>query len=191
MQCNFHGKRVLVVEDDYLVATEITASLQAANAIVLGPCNNLEDAGLQVPHSELAILDVDIRGRMSFALADRLIQLNVPYVFFTGYDRKLLPKRFSGINVITKLRPSDAAVAQLDFASHEAGSGTIVELIPRLRARARELLLDPLAADRLVECTLQLAIDDPTPWAGQRNRAAWLNRLMDRALNSGHRRFLN
>jgi CheY-like chemotaxis protein len=191
MQCNFHGKRVLVVEDNYIVATEITASLEAANAVVLGPCSNLEDAGMQVAHSELAILDVDIRGRTSFALADRLIRLDVPYVFFTGYDRAFLPERFSGIDVITKPRPSEAVVQQLGVASQEVRSSNIVALIPHLRARARGLLPDPLAADRLVERTLQFAIDDPTPWLGRQDVAAWLNRLMDRALTAGRRQILN
>lgn len=191
MQCNFQGKRVLVVEDDYLIAVEITERLTAANAVVLGPCNTLEDASLQVAYSELAILDVDIRGRSSFPIADRLSCLNVPYVFFTGYDRKLLPPRFSGIDVITKPRPSEVAVEQLDVASQEAGSGNIVELIPRLRSRARSLLSDPLAADRLVERTLQLAIADPTPWTGRMDVAGWLNRLMDDALAAGRWRYLN
>lgn len=191
MLCNFHGKRVLVVEDDYLIAVEITETLTAANAVVLGPCNNLEDAGLQVAFTELAILDVGIRGRSSFPLADRLSRLNVPYVFFTGYDRALLPPRFSGIDVITKPRPSEAAVERLEVASQEAVSGNIVDLIPGMRSRALTLLSDPLAADRLVERTLQLAIADPTPWTGRMDVAGWLNRLMDDALEAGRCRYMN
>lgn len=191
MQCNFHGKRVLVVEDNWIIAGELADSLEAANAVVLGPCSTLEDAGMQVAYSELAILDVDVRGRSSFALADQLIRLDVPYVFFTGYDRTLLPERFSGIDVITKPRTSEAAVQQLEVASQEAGTGNIVELIPRLRARARALVSDPLAADRLVERTLQLAIDDPAPWPVRRDLAAWLTGLMDRALAAGRTQILN
>jgi CheY-like chemotaxis protein len=191
MQCNFHGKRVLVVEDDFLIATEIVDSLEMANAIVLGPCGNLEDAGLQVAHSELAILDVDIRGRTSFALADRLLRLDVPYIFFTGYDRLLLPERFAMIDVITKPRPSEAAVQLLDATANEYGSSNIVELVPRLRGRARAYLSDALAADRLVERTLELAINDPSPRPGRRDLAAWLERLMDQALHSGRTQFLN
>lgn len=191
MQCNFHGKRVLVVEDNWIIAGELADSLEAANAVVLGPCSSLEDAGMHVAYSDLAILDVDVRGRSSFALADRLIRLDVPYVFFTGYDRTLLPERFSGIDVITKPRTSEAAVQQLEVASQEAGTGNIVELIPRLRARARALVSDPLAADRLVERTLQLAIDDPAPWPVRRDLAAWLTGLMDRALAAGRTQILN
>jgi DNA-binding response OmpR family regulator len=191
MQRNFHGKRVLVLEDDYMTATDIADNLSAANAVVLGPCRNLEDAGMYVVHCELAILDVDIRGRTSFALADRLIRLDVPYVFFTGYDRALLPQRFCGIEVITKPVAPEFVVEQLEIASQQAGSSDVVELIPHLRARARRLLSDPLAADRLVERTLQLAIDDPTTCFGRQDLAAWLNRLMDRALTAGRAQIMN
>lgn len=191
MQCNFQGKRVLVVEDDCLIAGEIVETLEAANAVVLGPCSTLEDAGMQVAHSELAILDVDIRGRTSFDLADRLIRLDVPCVFFTGYDRTLLPERFAAIDVVTKPRPTEVVVRQLDVVSREADTGTIVDLIPLLRQRARGLLSDPLAADRLVERTLQLAIEDRTPWPERRDLRAWLAGLMDRALTRGRRSLLN
>jgi hypothetical protein len=159
--------------------------------VVLGPCRNLENADMYAVHCELAILDVDIRGRTSFSLADRLIRLDVPYVFFTGYDRALLPQRFSGIEVITKPVAPELVVEKLEVASQQAGSGKVVELIPHLRARARRLLSDPLAADRLVERTLQLAIDDPTPWSGRPDLADWLNRLMDRALNAGRAQLMN
>lgn len=190
MQCNFQGRRVLVVEDNFLVAAEIMDTLESANAVVLGPCSTLEDAGRQVAHSELAILDVDIRGRSSFALADRLISLEVPFVFFTGYQRALLPERFLAVDVITKPMSAEAAVQQLEAAVREAGSCNIVDLIPGLRRRARALLSDPLAADRLVERTLRLAIDDPTPRHGRQDLGAWLARLMDQARSDG-RRILN
>lgn len=191
MQCNFHGKRVLVVEDNYLLATEIMDRLDAANAVVLGPCSTLEDAALQVAHSDLAILDVDIRGRTSFDLADRLIRLDVPCVFFTGYDQSLLPERFAGIDVITKLQPTETVLQLLETVARDAASCTVVALIPRLRVRARVLLTDHEAADRLVERTLLLAIADPTPPPGRRNLLAWLNVLMDRALSAEFGQILN
>jgi hypothetical protein len=43
-----------------LIAHEIVKSLEIANAVVLGPCSNLEDATLQVAQSELVIPDVNI-----------------------------------------------------------------------------------------------------------------------------------
>lgn len=191
MSSNLHGKRVLVLEDNFLVAIEIADALEAANAIVVGPCSDLADAEMQVPNSDLAVLDVDIRGRTSFALADRLMGLDVPYVFFTGYDRTLLPERFAGIDVITKPTSPEVAVKHLEMLSREVQGASIVELVPALRVQARTYLTDPLAADRLVERTLQLAIEDPGPLPAGAALGAWLTRLMIAAVTEGRAQFLN
>ncbi|RZA28012.1 MAG: hypothetical protein EOP02_08695 [Proteobacteria bacterium] len=180
-----------MVEDNYLIATEIADSLSAANAVVLGPCSTLEEAGTQIGYSQLAMLDIDIRGRSSFPLADQLIRLDVPYIFFTGYERMHLPERFAAIDVVTKMQSTKAAIQQLEIASRDAGTGDIVALVPILRNRARSLLSDRLAADRLVERTLQLAIDDPRAWPGRHEQALWLNGLMDQAMMTGRRQILN
>jgi DNA-binding response OmpR family regulator len=191
MQHDFHGMRVLVVEDNYLVANEIVDALEAANAIVVGPCSTLDDAEMQIAHSDLAMLDVDIRGRSSFALADRLTTLDVPYVFFTGLDRALLPERFAKIDVITKPVPPEVAVQKLEMVSRDSAPCSIIELIPMLRMRARSILSDPLAADRLVERTLQLAIDDPAELPKGSNLVPWLLQRMDWALDGEPMQFLN
>ena len=191
MQCNFHGKRVMVVEDDYLLAMELVEELEAANAVVVGPCRNLEEASLQVAHSDLAVLDVNLQGMKTFALADRLEVLDVPFVFFTGYDNDVLPPRFAGVDCITKPTPPLIAVQYLDARSRETDSYSIVELIPMLRARARAFLADPQAADRLVELTLRLAVEDPEPMPNGSAVAPWLCYLMDRLMQSGRGHFMN
>lgn len=191
MQCDFRRKRVLIVEDNGLAAAEIAFALEAANAIVVGPCSDLDDAGMQARHSDLAVLDIDIQGRTSFALADRLQQLDVPYVFFTGYDRKLLPARFAKIDYICKPLSPGIALQHLETLSRELASLSIVELVPMLRQQARMHFSDPLAADRLVERALQLAIDDSGRLPHGRDLGRWLLDLMDHAMRSGRSQFLN
>ena len=191
MNCNFHGKRVLVVEDNYMVAREIADELESANSIVVGPCGSLSDSELQLAHSDLAVLDIDIRGSKAFDLADRLAMLDVPYVFFSGYDRERLPDRFARIDFITKPQPPLIAVQLLDARSRELDSHSIVELIPVLRARARGFLEDPGAADRLVEITLRTAIDDPEPMPTGAAIGPWLLHLMEKLMDSGPGHFMN
>jgi CheY-like chemotaxis protein len=191
MLCNLTGKRVLVVEDNFLIAIEIVDALEAANAVVVGPCSNLDDAAMRVAHSDLAVLDVDIRGRNSFALADRLTVLDVPYVFFTGLDRSFLPERFARVDVITKPTEPEVAVRKLDIVARDCGPRSIVDLIPVLRRRARSYLSDPLAADRLVERTLQLALRDPERLPAGSNLLPWLLQRMEMALDAGPMQFLN
>jgi DNA-binding LytR/AlgR family response regulator len=191
MQFDFKGKRVLVVEDSFIAASEIAYALEAANGTVVGPCANLEAAEMHVMHIELAILDIDIRGRTSFALADRLQLLDVPYVFFTGYDRSLVPERFRKVDYIAKSTSPIVALQQLNIRAHAAERPSIVELIPMLRHRAREYLSDPLAADRLVERTLQLAIEDDGPLPSGAERELWLRGLLERIVQAGPAQFLN
>ena len=191
MQFDFKRKRVLIVEDSFIAAAEIAYALEAANATVVGPCANLEAAEMQVMHSELAILDIDIRGRTSFALADRLQMLEVPYVFFTGYDRNLLPERFRKVDYVAKSTSPLVALQHLNIRAHAAEMPSIVELIPMLRSQAQAYLSDPLAADRLVERTLQLAIDDDGPVPSRAKHGLWLRGLMARIVQAGPAQFLN
>lgn len=191
MRSNLNGKRVLVVEDNYLLAMELAAELEAANAVVVGPCTTLADAGMHLAHSDLAVLDVNLSGQNTFLLADRLQALDVPYVFFTGYAKDVLPERFANVDCIPKPLPPSIVVHHLDMRSREEDSGNIVDLVPMLRARARGFLADPAAADRLVEVTLQRAIDDPGPMPSRTAVAPWLIGLMDQVMQSGPRPIMN
>jgi CheY-like chemotaxis protein len=91
------AKRVLVVEDEYLLAMDVSAWLEAAGAHVVGPASNV-DAALEVlEHAELdgAILDVNLRGEMVYPIADALTARGIPFVFTTGYDARSMPARFA------------------------------------------------------------------------------------------------
>lgn len=191
MSTNLSGKRVLVVEDNYLLAMDLVEELEAANAVVVGPCNTVRDASLQLAHSDLAVLDVNLRGENTFNLADRLQALDVPYVFFTGYAKHVLPERFASVDCITKPQPPSIVVQHLDLRSRKVESGNILDLIPMLRARARGFVSDPQAADRLVEMTLQRAIDEPAPMPSGPAVAPWLIEMMDDLMDLGPGHYLN
>ena len=89
--------RILVVEDEYMLADELAQELTDAGAEVLGPVPTIERA-LAVLEGEVApdgaILDVNLSGVPVFPLADTLIERGVPLVFTTGYDPDALPDRF-------------------------------------------------------------------------------------------------
>lgn len=191
MHCNFHGKRVLVVEDNTLLAVELSATLSAANAIVVGPCRTPGAAKLQLVHCDLAVLGVDLCGVKVFDLADRLDLLDVPYVFFSGYDRAALPDRFARIDYIARPQPPLIAVLKLDALSREQGHQDIDAVVPVLRRRARVFLSDPRAADRLVELTLRQALDNPAPTPAGAALTPWLLQLMDVLMQSGRGHLMN
>ena len=93
------AKRVLVVEDEYLVAMDMSSYLEAAGAHVVGPASNVSAALEALEHTELdgAILDVNLRGEMAYPVADALAARGIPFVFTTGYDVKAVPARFADV----------------------------------------------------------------------------------------------
>ena len=111
------GKRILLVEDEYLIAQDIIRPLIDAGAEIIGPAATVQDAlrlMLSAPALDAAVLDVNLNGEMVFAVADALITRGVPFVFATGYGRESVPPRYGHITRCEK--PVNAAqVAQALF----------------------------------------------------------------------------
>src|SRR5438270_8852311 len=84
------GRRVLVVEDEYLIAADIAASLEALGAEVAGPAASVAEAltFLERDGDRLdgAVLDVNLGKERVYPLADVLRSRGIPFVFTTGYD---------------------------------------------------------------------------------------------------------
>lgn len=98
------GCRVLVVEDETLIAVLIEEALQELGCVVVGPVGRLDDA-LRLAGDEAldaAILDVTIRGGYVYPVAERLIGRNVPFVFASGYGDWALPETLRDRPRLTK-----------------------------------------------------------------------------------------
>jgi CheY-like chemotaxis protein len=96
---SLRGCRILVVEDEYLLADDLSHALEKAGAEVLGPVPSIEEALSTIAAEariDAAVLDVNLRGDMIFPVADALNERHIPFAFATGYDRWALPERFSG-----------------------------------------------------------------------------------------------
>lgn len=100
----FAGQRVLIVEDEYLLANETRRRLVKLGAIVIGPTARVDQALelIQDEDVDAAILDVHLDGEMVFPVAERLDELKIPYVFATGYDPSIIPARFTGFVLCEK-----------------------------------------------------------------------------------------
>lgn len=86
-------RRILIVEDDYFVATELATSLREDGAIVLGPVSSTDEASLLVEgeYPACVLLDINLRGRHSFDLAEQLRARGIFTIFTTGYDDEMIP----------------------------------------------------------------------------------------------------
>lgn len=91
-------KRILVVEDEYLMANELCDNLKKAGAMVIGPAPSVQQALSLVEHElpmDAALLDVNLGGEKAFPVADALIARSVPFVFTSGYDDEVLAKNYA------------------------------------------------------------------------------------------------
>ena len=98
------GKRVLVVEDEYLVALEVVNTLIDAGCIVVGPFASVQEAlaAAKVENVDLALLDVNVAGEMVFPVAYFLEQAGTPFLFATGYGQSFLPRDRPNWDVCSK-----------------------------------------------------------------------------------------
>jgi DNA-binding response OmpR family regulator len=89
--------RILIVEDEYLLAEDLREELTRAGAIVVGMTSTVKDALALIEAEgklDAAIIDVNLGGTPGFPIADRLSERQVPFVFATGYDPSAIPARF-------------------------------------------------------------------------------------------------
>lgn len=94
------GHCVLVVEDDYFIATSLQSEFEDVGARVLGPVPSVRAALALIaatPEIDAAILDINVQEEMVFPVADALEARGVPFLFATGYERTVIPQRFAHI----------------------------------------------------------------------------------------------
>jgi len=98
------GARILVVEDEYLIAAMIVGVLDGLGCVTRGPCGRLADA-LRLAQTELldgALLDRNLGGQEVFPVARALRDRNVPFTFISGYDNSHLPAEWLSYGKIDK-----------------------------------------------------------------------------------------
>jgi DNA-binding response OmpR family regulator len=108
------GRRVLLVEDESMIAMLIEDMLSEHGAVVLGPAKRL-DAALALAGSEaidLGVLDLNLAGEAVYPVAEALAQRGVPFLFMTGYGQLGIAERWRDRPSLAKpFRPSQLADA--------------------------------------------------------------------------------
>jgi DNA-binding NtrC family response regulator len=112
---SLHGVRVLVVEDGWQVANALKISLEQMGMVVAGPVATTAEAQrLATQHSpDLAVVDVNLKGEMAYALMDWLHDRGTRVIVISGYEdlpgslgkfAGILHKPFTETALLTTLR---------------------------------------------------------------------------------------
>lgn len=97
-------KRALLVEDEGVVALLIESMLSELGYEVVGPIPRLPKA-LDIANAgsfDLAVLDVNLNGTPSFAVAEVMVAKGIPFLFATGYGAPGIPDYLNGTAVLQK-----------------------------------------------------------------------------------------
>jgi len=102
------GRRLLMVEDEFLVGLMAKRILEGFGAVVAGPYGRLADALMAAKGERFdgAVIDFNLAGETAEPLADLLLARGVPFCFLTGYHRDSIDRRYANIPLLQK--PIDA-----------------------------------------------------------------------------------
>ena len=118
------GNRVLLVEDESLVAMMMGEALRELGYSVIGPCATAAEAAATIDSTDVnaAILDVNLDGQLVYPVAELLAAREIPFAFITGYGEESLSPRYANVPVLQK--PIDRrALRELFHADGQGSQG--------------------------------------------------------------------
>ena len=104
MNSRLSGRKVLVVEDEMIVAWLLEDMLVDLGCTIVGPATSVNQALAMIDAEafDAAVLDVNLDGQMSYPVADALTARGMPFVFSTGYDKDTLRDGYRTFPVLQK-----------------------------------------------------------------------------------------
>jgi CheY-like chemotaxis protein len=117
----FSNRRILVVEDEFLVSIMLCDMLSEANAAVVGPAANVASALQLIAENQIdaAILDMNLNGQWVDPVAEVLARRRIPFVFTTGYGANERSRKF-GARTIEKPYALETVEEQLLLAMNDS-----------------------------------------------------------------------
>ena len=120
------GNRIMIVEDEALVAMALRETLDDLGFSVLGPFNRISEAMVALRNNRIdaAVLDVNLGGELIYPLADVLTADRVPFVFITGYGADEIEPRYTHVPVLQK--PIETGALEAAFVRPQTMPGTVI-----------------------------------------------------------------
>jgi CheY-like chemotaxis protein len=109
-----HGLRVLVVEDDPIIALDLAEMLQSSGATVVGPAYTVAHALRLVEGQAIdaGVLDYRLEKDTAGPVAERLARDGIPFLFHTS-SRPGPEKAFPGVCILDKPTPAERLVTEI------------------------------------------------------------------------------
>jgi len=116
------GRRVLVVEDEPLIALALEETLAEHGFVVVASARTVAVALRHIAGAQfdVALLDLAIGAESVEPVADRLAATGLPFVFTTGYGRSALPPAHAARPIVEKPFRTEALIAALVGAARRA-----------------------------------------------------------------------
>lgn len=109
------ARQILIVEDEFLIAMDLTDELSSRGYEIAGPAGSVSEAMRLIEQEtpRLAILDINLKGDPSFPVAEALAERAVPFLFLSGNDATSLPETFRDRPILAKPIDFDALTAKI------------------------------------------------------------------------------
>ncbi|TGN60127.1 response regulator [Paracoccus liaowanqingii] len=99
------GRRILVVEDEFILSLEICRQISDCGGVVVGPSSTLDGGYMLLKEKPLpdgGILNIRLGNDTSYPLADDLLAACVPIIFASSEDRATIPGRYANVPLVAK-----------------------------------------------------------------------------------------
>jgi CheY-like chemotaxis protein len=114
---SLHGLRILVVEDNFVLADALRYLLAGYDGVVTAIAPTIERAlaALAADPVDVAVLDINLNGASVVPFAEHLRTAGIPFLFVTGYgdDPELLPEHLRALPRLEKPVAADRLLAVL------------------------------------------------------------------------------
>jgi DNA-binding response OmpR family regulator len=118
---SLRGQHLLIVEDEYFLAQDLTDYFQQLGVKVVGPVGSVSEALELLNSTQVhgAVLDINLRGERVYPVADVLREKRVPFVFASGYGGETEPAAYA--DVPRCIKPVDFSVLAKTVAEQIRG----------------------------------------------------------------------
>lgn len=123
---DLQGTRILIVEDDAIIAMMVEDMLTDLGCEIAGSAARVDVALVKARtlSIDLAVLDVNLDGEETFPVADILVERGIPFIFTTGYGPHVTANRFERAPTLQKPYESRALEQALARALERSNQGT-------------------------------------------------------------------